>query len=229
MNGHAIAHRVVIGDGGVHFHLVLTDLGAIVDALAHQIGRGKGGFDIAKFEQHVAFEIVRAVRMQRDRARRNGFLRGMVGGKLPNFQLDFAQRFLRRRIVDGRNRHNWLATIAHTITRQDVFGARDRQHAEWLVAFGTGDDRLDAWEFHRFGNVDLEDFGMRIRTAENASGEHSRDNKISGVFGTAGDLFRAVDHRHVAADVMRGQNVVHGVNPAAQSDAACFTASMIFT
>src|SRR6516164_7980094 len=35
MNGHAIAHRVVIGDGGVHFHLVLTDLGAIVDALAH--------------------------------------------------------------------------------------------------------------------------------------------------------------------------------------------------
>src|SRR5262249_51589041 len=206
-----------------------TDLGAIVDAFAHQIGRSKGGFDIAKFEQHVAFEIVRAVRMQRDRARRHGLLRGMVGGKLANLQLDFAQRFLRRRIVDGRDRRNRLAAIAHTITRQYVFGARDRQHAEWLVAFSAGDDRLDAWEAHRFGNVDLEDFGMRIRTAENASSEHSGDNKIGGVFGAPGNLFRAVDHRHVATGVARGPNVVYGVNPDAQSAAACFTASMIFT
>jgi hypothetical protein len=41
MHGHAFAHRVVSGDRGMHLHLVLADLGAIIGAFAHQIGLGE--------------------------------------------------------------------------------------------------------------------------------------------------------------------------------------------
>jgi hypothetical protein len=47
MHGHAIAHRIVIGDRCMHLHLILADLGAVVDAFANQIGRGKCRLDIA--------------------------------------------------------------------------------------------------------------------------------------------------------------------------------------
>ncbi len=33
---------------------------------------------------------------------------------------------------------------------------------------------------------------------------------VGGVFGAAGDLLRPVDHRHVAADIVRGDGLVHG-------------------
>ena len=38
VHGHAVAQRVVFGDGRVHLHLVLADLGAVIGALAHQVG-----------------------------------------------------------------------------------------------------------------------------------------------------------------------------------------------
>ncbi len=57
MHGHAVAHRVVVGDRGVHLHLHLADFRAVIDALAHQIGIGEGLLDIAELEEHVAFEI----------------------------------------------------------------------------------------------------------------------------------------------------------------------------
>ena len=61
---------VVIGDRRVHLHLVLTDLGAIIGALAHQIGRGECRRDVAELEQDVAFEVLRAVIMDGDGVRR---------------------------------------------------------------------------------------------------------------------------------------------------------------
>ena len=50
MHGHAVAHRVVVGDRGVHLHLVLAHLGAIVGGLAHEIGRGKARRHVAQLE-----------------------------------------------------------------------------------------------------------------------------------------------------------------------------------
>jgi hypothetical protein len=50
MHGHPIAHRVVVGNRGVHFHLVLADLGTIVDALAHQVGCVESSLDVAELE-----------------------------------------------------------------------------------------------------------------------------------------------------------------------------------
>jgi len=158
MHGHAIAHRIVIGDRSMHFHLVLADFGAIVRAFAHQVGGGKSCFDVAELEQHVAFEIVRAVVVNRDGALYQRLLRGVVGGKLAHFQLDPAQGFLGGGVVDRRDRGERLAAIACALARQHMFSAGDRQNAEGLVAIGAGHNRFDAREFCRFGNVDLKNF-----------------------------------------------------------------------
>src|SRR5580698_7402783 len=107
--------------------------------------------------------------------------------------------------------------------------AGNRQYAKSLVAIGTGDDGFYARQLHRFGNIHIENFGVRIRTAKDSSSEHSRRDEIGGVFGTAGNFLRAVDHRHVVADIMRRHDLVHGETPAACSAAACCTASMILT
>jgi hypothetical protein len=153
----------------------------------------------------------------------------VIGRQLADGELDPAQRFLGRCVVDRRNGGERLAAIAHPLARQHMFSARDRKNAKGFVAFGASDDRFDARQFRRLGHVDVEDFRMRIGTAENPPGQHSWQDQIGGIFGAPGNFFRAVDHRHVAADIMRRHDLVHGVNPAAQSTAACFTASMIFT
>ena len=172
MHGDAVAHRVVVGDRRVHLHLVLADLGAIIGALAHQVGAGKGGRDVAQLEQHVALDIVRAIIVDGDSARRQRFGGGVVGGQLAHFQLDPPQRLFRRRIVDRSDRGDRLAAIADAVARQGMLGARDRQHAECLIAIGAGDDRLHAGKFRGFRNIDVEDFGMRIGTAKDPPRQH---------------------------------------------------------
>ena len=57
MHGEPVAHRVVVGDGGVHLHLVLAHLGAVVGGLAHQVGGGERFSDVAQLERHIALEI----------------------------------------------------------------------------------------------------------------------------------------------------------------------------
>ena len=58
VDGDAIAHRVVVGERGMHLHLVLAHLGAIVGTFAHQIGARKGSFDITELKENVALDIV---------------------------------------------------------------------------------------------------------------------------------------------------------------------------
>ena len=153
----------------------------------------------------------------------------VVGGKFANLQLDAPQRFLGGRIVDRGNGGDRLAAVAHPVARQRMLAARDRKHTEGLVAIGAGDDRLHTGKLRRLGNIHVEDFSVRIRTAKNAPSEHARHDKIGGVLGASGNFFRAVDHRHVFADVMCRHDLVHGDSSAAQSSAACCTASMILT
>src|SRR5262249_54789464 len=79
------------------------------------------------------------------------------------------------------------------------------------------------------GNIDLEDLAMRTGATQDASRQQRRRNQICSVFGPTGYFFRAVDHRHIGADMARRHNLVHGATPTALSSAAYFTASMILT
>ena len=237
MHGDAVAHHVVIGDRGVHLHLVLAHLGAIVGAFADQIGRGKGRRDVAELEQNVALEILRFAVVNGDGVRRHRFGRRVIGRQLAHLQLDAPQRFLRGGVVDRGNGGDRLAAIAHPVARQRMLAAGDRQHAKSLVAIGAGDDRLHARQLRRLRHIDFENLGVRIGAAKNSPGQHSRRDEIGGVFGAAGDFLRTVDHRHVVADVMGRHDLVHFSFPApltvrlraACSAAACCTASMILT
>jgi hypothetical protein len=110
-----------------------------------------------------------------------------------------------------------------------MLGARNRQDAEAFVAIGAGHDGLHARQLLGFRHIDVEDFRMRIGAAENAAGQHAQADKIGGVFGATGNLLGAVHERHIVADRMRGQDLVHGEIPVACRSAAYFTASMIFT
>src|SRR5262249_47435117 len=65
--------------------------------------------------------------------------------------------------------------------------------------------------------------------AEDASRQQARCDEIGGVFRPPRHLVGPVDHRHVAADIVRGHDFVHGETPPAWSPAAYFTASMILT
>ena len=215
VDGHAVTLDVVVGDRGVHLHLVLAHLGAIVGAFADEVGGGEGGVNIAKLKKDVALDVLRAVAVKVDGVRRHRRPRTRVGGQFADLELDAPQRLLRGRIVDGGHGGDRLAAIADPVARQRMLGAGDRQHAEGLVAIGAGDDRLHARNLRRLGNVDLENFGVRIGAAEDARGEHSRRGKIGGVFGASGDLLRAVDHRHVAADGANRHDLIHGGAPAA--------------
>ena len=134
-----------------------------------------------------------------------------------------------RGVIDGGDRRHRLAAIAHLVARERMLAARDRQHAEGLVAIGAGDDRLHAGQLCRLGDIDLENFAVRIGAAVDAPGQHPRRDEVGGIFGAPGHLFGPVDHRHVAADRVRRADLVHGATPAALSSAAYFTASMIFT
>jgi hypothetical protein len=213
----------------VHFHLVLADLGAVVAALAHQIGCGKALLDTAELEQHVALEIAGLVLMQRDRIRRQRGLGSVISRQFAHLELNAAQGLARGGVVDGGDGRHRLAAIAHAVVRQRMLAACDRQHAESLVAVGAGDDSLHARKLERLGNIDFDDFAVRIGAAVDAPGQLAGLDDVGSVFGAAGDFFRPVDHRHIAADVVRRNDLVHGDTPCALSVAAYCTASMIFT
>ena len=229
MHRHAVAHGVVFGDRGVHLHLVLADLGAIVGALAHEVGVAQALLHAAELEQHVALDIAGLVRMDIARAVRHRRFGGVVGGQFTHLELDQADGSLGGGVVDRRDRRHRLAAIAHLVARHGMFAARDRQHAERLVAVGAGDDRLHARQLQRLGDIDRDDLGVRIGAAVDAPGQHARRDQIGGVFRPARDLLGPVDHRHIAADVVRRHDLVHGATPDALRSAAYFTASMIFT
>jgi hypothetical protein len=220
MHRHAVAHGVVFGDRRVHLHLVLADLGAVIGAFAHQIGLGEALRGRAELEQHVALDIAGLLLVQQRCAGRERVLRCIVGRQFLDGHLDAAQRLARGVVVergDGRDR---LAAVAHSVARQRIFGARDRQHAEALVAVGAGDDGDDARHLQRRRHVDADDLGVRVGAAVDAAGQLPRRHDIGGVFGAPGDFLRAVDHRHVAADIMRGHRLVHAVASCAKKPSA---------
>ena len=178
---------------------------------------------------NIALDVFRAALVKFDGVGRHRGVRGVVGGKFANFQLDTLQRFLRGRVVDRRDGGNRFAAITHPIARQRMLRTRNRKYAEAFVAVSAGDDGLHARQLGRFGDIHIQYFGVRIRTAQDASGEHLRRDQISRVFSSSRNLFRPIYQRHVLADCMCRHDLIHGEAPAALRSAACITASMIFT
>ena len=229
VDGHALALGVVARERGVHLHLVLADLGAIVGTLAHEVGALEALLHAAELEQHVALDVVRPLRVVVAGALRHRRLRGVVRGQFAHLELDEAERALGGGVVDGGDRRDRLAAIAHLVARQRVLAARDRQDAEGLVAIGAGDDGLHARQPQRRGDIDVDNLGVRIRTAEDASRQQARRDQVGGVFRPPRHLVGPIDHRHVGADIVRRHDLVHGETPPACSSAAYFTASTILT
>ena len=79
MHGDAIPLGIVIGERGMHLHLVLTDLGAIVDGFADEIGAGEGSHNVAKLKENIALDILRPVFVQFDRIGRHRRMSGVIG------------------------------------------------------------------------------------------------------------------------------------------------------
>ena len=167
--------------------------------------------------------------VDRARARRHRLFRAVIGRQLPHFELDETERAFRSGVVNRGHRRDRLAAIAHLLPRQGVLAARDRQHAEGLVAIGAGDDGLDAGEPQGGGDIDFEDLGMGVRAAEDAARQQARREEIGRIFRPPRHLVRPIDHGHVGADRVRSGALAHGATPPAWSSAAYFTASMILT
>ena len=229
MHGHTPAHRVVFGNRGMHFHLDLAHLGAIGRRLAHEIGLREPLIDIAKLEKHVTLKIAGLLFMQIDGIFRQRRMRREIGGQFPYFEFDEPECFLRSGVVNRCNGCHRFATIAHPLARHRMLAAGNGQHAKGFVAVGSGDHRRNARQLKSFRYVDLEYFGMSIRAAVDAAGQHAGGKNVGGIFGAAGYLLRTVDHRHIAADIADRGALVHGALPSPLSSAACRTASMIFT
>ena len=111
--------------------------------------------------------------MDDGRALGHRLLRGVVGRQLAHLELDQRDRALGGGIVDGGDRRDRLAAVAHLVARHGMLAARDRQHAERLVAVGAGDDRLHARELQGGGHIDVDDLGVRIGAAEDAPRQHA--------------------------------------------------------
>ncbi len=154
---------------------------------------------------------------------------GEISRQLADAHADEPDRPIGGGVVDRRDRGDRLAAIAHLVARERMLAARDRQHAEGLVAVGTGDDGLDAGQLERRRDVDLEDLAVGVGAAVDAARQHVGREQVGGIFRPPGDLVRPVDHRHIAADVAGRHDFVHGATPVAWRPAAYFTASMIFT
>ena len=222
---------VVVGDRGVHLHLVLAHLGAIVGGLAHQSGRGEAVGDAAQLEQHIALEVAGLLVVDLDGVGRQRGLRREISRQLAHLHLDEAHGLLRGRLVDGRHRRHRLALVAHLVAGQRMLAARDRQHAEGPGAVRAGDDRQHARQLRRLRDVDVEDLRVRVGAAIDAPGQHLGLDEIGRVLGATRHLLRPVHHGHIAADVVDARDLVHGLtaSPVASRREACCTASMIFT
>ena len=210
MHGDAVALGVIVGDRRMHLHLVLAHFRAVVDAFAHQIGFGESRIDVAELEKDIALDVVRAMLVQIDGAGRHRGLCGVISRQFADFQLDALERLLGGGVVDRRDSGDRFAAVTHALARQRIFGARNRQDAEAFVAIGAGHDGLHARQLLGFRHIDVENLSMRIGAAENAPGQHVQSDKIGGVFGATGNLFRAVHQRHIVADRLRRHDLVHG-------------------
>ncbi len=182
--------------------------------LAHVIGLREAGLDVAPAGGGAAADIriwhlvldlgmrrmdlrcVRLHRLERIEDRGQNFV----------FDLDRLKGLLRRDLIDGGDRCNFLADVNHPSAREYllVWRIARRLHEAVLDALGVvhRDHRLDAGQGGRLRGVQPHDAGMRVRATQNASDQHAWQFDILGVDGAASDLVGPVLAADALADIV---------------------------
>jgi hypothetical protein len=181
-------------------------------ALDRDVGLGERRLEVAPRELHARRHVGGSLRGRDDTLGAQVLVqdRRIVPHRLAHVEhvrqhlvvhLDPAQRFVGD--LPGRRRHgrDGVAVVEHLVAREDVAGqvaeVRGRLPHERLLRrdlrqVGRRRDRLDAFERLGRADVDAEDPGVRVGTAQDLPPEHAGEREVRGEVGAAGDLVDAV-------------------------------------
>ena len=194
--------RAVIRDDGVLLHrrvgVALEKEFVFEDA----VGSGEARVHIAELEVHFFVDVVRAARIL-VQFREVVAQRGVDGHhRRQRFVLDVDQLkgFLGGELVVSDDRGDWVADVADSIDREDVFIGTRRQDAVFHREICAGHDRHDAGHAERTRSVDP--FHPRVGefAAEQLAEKHARQHDIVGVVRRTGHFAVCVRLRQRFSD-----------------------------
>ena len=154
------------GERRVGLHHGVMDLGALVVVLAHQVGRREAGRGVAEFVMHLALDVARLVVVQQHGIRLARIGGTEIGRQFAHPQADQRQRGIGRGFVDRSHGSDRVADVAYAATGQRKLVLRNRDHAVGHVALVAGDDRAHAGQGQGCADIDLEQFGVGVGTAQ---------------------------------------------------------------
>jgi hypothetical protein len=154
------------GERRVGLHHGVMDLGALVVVLAHQVGRGKAGRGVAELVMHLALDVARLVVVQQHGIRLARIGGAEIGRQFAHPQADQRQRGVGRGLVDRGDGGNRIADVAHPAAGQRKLVLRNRDHAVGHVALVAGNDRAHTGQGQGCADIDLEQFGVGVGTAQ---------------------------------------------------------------
>ena len=162
-----LAGRVVPADRTVRLDRRVRGALEEIIALDHDVARGECGIDVAERELHHLRDVavvawlaglvdLRRVRLERVLGLEDRFQQFVLDA-------DPAECGVRGLFVDGRDRCDTVADVAHAIDAERALVAGPRDDAVRRRHLGTGDDGAHAW--HRLGSarVDRDDARVRVR------------------------------------------------------------------
>jgi hypothetical protein len=112
------------------------------------------------------------------------FLRGKKHGQKLILYPDQLQRLARRLLVYRRYRRHLISDIAHLVNGQRELVSQVTQSPVFYSRrLLSRDHSPDPSEFQGPARIDMQDAGMRIRAAQDASYKHPWQDKVIGEFG----------------------------------------------
>ena len=184
----------------MRLHRGVGDLGGVVMLLADEGCIGEALLQVPELVVVLLLDVVwlalvdpisrRLHRLQRIEPRRERVV----------VHLNQLQRFLGDFGAGGSDRGDVVADVAHPIECKDTLVVPDGQDAVGIGRVAAGCDRFDARQRFRFRGIDGPDARVRMRRVQDLAEEHSRRNKVVGVFTQAGHFSRGVGHGERLAD-----------------------------
>ncbi len=189
---HAV--RAVLRDGAVRLHRRVGRAVERVLALHHDVGAVDRGVDLAELQVHVLRDVtVLAVLGDCRFGAGQGLVRVEMGLEDRVFDLDQLQRVDGRVLVEGRDRGDGLADVAHLVHGERRLVLGPGQDAEFYRQIGADDDREHPGQRAGAAGVDGLDDRVRMRAAQQLRVQHARQLDVVGVDRRAGRLAEAVD------------------------------------
>ena len=214
------------GQRGARLHLRVMDEGGREPILEHVIRLGESGIDVAALLRNghqLISRVGRQVALRPDlrRVRLERRFRIEHEGERLVVDVDQLQRVLGRVSIDGCDRRHRIADEPYGVVEgvTAVLGdlldfvvvllpAGNPAGAPHDLAVLVRDDGFDAGQRARLRRVDADDPRVRMRTAQHACVQHSRQPDVAGVLRFAGDALYRVDARCcVAHDIQRGDSL----------------------